>query len=313
MRNSIFVLLVTVLIFIFVIPQPTFASISFTIETDKQSYIEDEEISIKITITGLTSCTTCYLQAAFTAVGQTKYFGQTQKNTGEWYKYISSPDPSFVQSTFFSLQPTNGDWTGTVKTKIDKDDPDYKGEGQYNLKLLRYTGNSSSSSGDSNIITITITGDPLTPTATPTPLPSPTPTKTPTPTATPKPTSTPKPQATEKPNTPTPTKSGSTNVLGSSTTIKVSPSSATTQFRLTSNTKTLQKDILDGISTTKSATPTSEKVEVSKVQVLSETTEKPSNKNTFAILSIIGGGLSLIACGILLYRKYKKNEEFNVI
>lgn len=141
--------------------------------------------------------------------------------------------------------------------------------------------------------------------------PIPTPTRTPTPTKTPTPTATPKPQATEKPNTPTPTKSVSTNVLGSATAPKVSPSPALTEFRLTSN-KNSKKDILDGASTTKSASPTSENVEVTKTQVLSETTEKPKN-NTFALVSIIGGGVALLACGILLYRKYKSSEGFNPI
>lgn len=162
-----------------------------------------------------------------------------------------------------------------------------------------------------NIPTKGLTNNTSTPAPSATPTSTPTPTRTPTPTKTPTPTLTPKPQATEKPNTPTPTKASSTSVLGSTTAPKVSPSATITQFRLTSN-KNSKKDILDGVSTTKSASPTSKKVEVTKTQVLAETSQKPKN-NTLALFSIIGGGASLIACGILLFRKYKSSDGFNPI
>lgn len=205
MRKIILVFLGILLLAVFRFPPNIFAAIEFTISNPVNS---NGEISVDVSLTGLTSqsCLNgkCYLQGVFQKSSGENYFGFTQNNSGDWYKYDSSPSVDFILSTFYVFEPVNGTWAGNVKIKNDNESTSYTGPGDYSLKLKRYSGKTTSSSGDSNILTINLT-DP-----TPTPPPSPTPTLTPSPspTATPTPTktSTPTPTATPTPTkTPTPT------------------------------------------------------------------------------------------------------------
>ena len=170
-------------------------AISFTLSNPQVS----DQITIDITISGATNTncpnSRCYLQGMLTAVDQNKYFGFTQNNSGDWYEYISEPEPEYIQSSFFSLQLTDGNWSGQLKIKNNPQDPDYQGPGNYLLKVKRYTGNSSSGSFAANDLNVTLTQASPSPSPTPTPTPSPTSTPTsapnPTPTPTLRPTSSP--------------------------------------------------------------------------------------------------------------------------
>lgn len=185
-------------------PSPTFAAISFTLSNPQY---QDNELTVDVSLSGLTStsCSNsiCYLQGAFTAQDKTKYFGSTQSTSGQWYPYISSPDPSYIQSDFFSFQPLEGNWSGTIKIKFDPQDAAYKGSGTYTLKVWRYTGKSSSPAGNA-VISVNLASAAPTPTFIPTSTqtPSTIPTKTPTSKPTPiksGPTATAKPVATTTP------------------------------------------------------------------------------------------------------------------
>ncbi len=180
------------------------ATIDFTISNP---VIVGDEIEIDVSLTGLTSSscsdTGCYLQGAL-RLDDGSYFGSTLNTVGSWVDYISSVDASFIKTNFFNFVPTSGSWTGKVKVKNMPLDSNYKGPGTYQLKLKRYSGNSSSSAGDSNILMVALTA------STPAPAPTSTPTSAPTATSiatsTPRPTTTPtvKPIATKTP-TPKPT------------------------------------------------------------------------------------------------------------
>lgn len=169
-------------------PSLSFAAISFSISNPRY---DGDEVVIDISLSGLTSAscpnTNCYLQAAFTySTSNPRYFGFTKNVSGSWYEYVSSPDPSYIQSTFFSFQPVDGNWSGEVRVKPNVEDKDYKGSGAYTIKAWRYTGNSDSSSGASeNTVSIEITAATPTPSPTPTSTPSPTPTPTKVPSPTP--------------------------------------------------------------------------------------------------------------------------------
>ncbi|MCX6793990.1 MAG: hypothetical protein NTY06_02695 [Candidatus Gottesmanbacteria bacterium] len=93
-------------------------------------------------------------------------------------------------------------WSAKLKMRFKIDDPNYQGPGNYDLKVRRYTGKSSTFAQESNTLNIVLTA--TMPTATPTPLPTSTPTPTPEPTVTPTRTPTPTPTPTKTP-TPTPT------------------------------------------------------------------------------------------------------------
>ena len=139
---------------------PAFAAISFSISNPQQS---GNEVTIDVSLSGLTSSScpnvSCYLQAAFTSQVQTRYFGFTKNNSGQWYEYISSPSTTYIQSTFFAFQPTSGAWSGQVTLKINTESSYYDGPGTYNINAWRYTGNSTSGTAiTSDVLSINIQG-----------------------------------------------------------------------------------------------------------------------------------------------------------
>lgn len=167
--------------------RPAFAVIEFNISNPQNN---NNEVTIDVSITGLTSSSclngSCYLQAAFSSPSPIRYFGFTKNNKGEWYEYTGSPGSSNIQSTFFAFEPVGGIWSGQLTIKINSENPNYKGPGEYNLKAWRYSGKSDSYSGDSdNTLSINIEGPTIIPSPTPIPTPSPSPSPSPTPTRTP--------------------------------------------------------------------------------------------------------------------------------
>jgi len=207
---------------VFLFPKSIFATISLNISNIEKS---ESSYSLDASISGLSSSSNCYVQIAITAPSAPHYFGQTWSPKGEWFKYISSPAKEYITEYFVKLE---NDQIAKILFNTDPEDEDYKGPGEYLVKLNRYTGGSSSPAGDSNSLTLNIS-DPTptqelvivateTPTGTsttaPTSTPTPTPTKTPTPTPTITPTKTP---TTTKTITPTKLISSSSAVLGEST------------------------------------------------------------------------------------------------
>jgi hypothetical protein len=212
MRKFIFVLIFS---FLFLNPDQVFAVISFSIANPQ---ITENVITVDVSIAGLStsSCpeSNCYLQAAFTSPSKTRYFGFTQNNNKEWYKYDGSPEQDYIKSTFFTFHPQDGSWFGSLVVKVDEQDSDYDGPGTYNLKAWRYSGNSNSSSGDSdNVLPVNLTAS--LPSPTPSPQPSPSPSHSPSPSPTPK--STPKTTAKSPSPSPKPTDNQTKSVLGEKT------------------------------------------------------------------------------------------------
>jgi len=161
-----------------------FAAMSLDIKSGPEKINLDEEAEIEVAFISTQKKTTYYLQTAFTVSGKTEYFGYTQKNDGSWHKYNESFD-NFYQIT------TNeeGSWSGKLKGKPDIEDKDFKGSGNYLVKIGRYTSSGKSHDWSDNSWDIEIIGPPATVT----------PTKIPTVKPTVKPTHTPKPLPTEKP------------------------------------------------------------------------------------------------------------------
>jgi hypothetical protein len=203
--------LIFIIIFLF-----TFVSkVSAINLTISNPIVSNDEVAIKVDISGLTSSscplTKCYFQGMFTkTVSPAHYFGFTKNNygDGDWYKYFWSPSKEEIQSTYFYFVPENGNWSGLLNVKNDPSDPDYVGPGDYLLRIRRYTGNSDNgpTSEESNDLPIQLTY--VIPTSTPTDTPVSTPTSTPTPNPTTAPTKTPTPTPTKSP-TPKPTSTSS--------------------------------------------------------------------------------------------------------
>lgn len=286
-------------------------AVTFSISTEQTTISKDDEVAVLVKIADITSCTKCYLQAAFTAsLDNPKYLGQTQNNTGSWYIYGSNPTPDTIKSSFYSFEPTNSAWIGTIKTKIDTVDSDYKGAGNYYLKVARYTGNSSSGSwADDPPIQLIVVD--TTPSKIPTASPSPVPSHTPKPTATPKPSSTPKPTVTPKPSStpkPSPTSkpiSGSSQAQKKTIIIESSPTKILPTLSF-GPTATVSAEILGASTTSGQITNTpKQKKNIQKqsneVKVLGES----SNSALFIML----GGILLILCAILGCWKYIKRHQ----
>lgn len=147
------------------------------------------------------------------------YLGYTKNNNGDWRNDDEADKTQYYKVTMDS----NGQWSGAIEFKLDTQDSSFKGSGNYNFKLGRYTTTGTSptwciseSTPCNPVIIAVIAPTPtLTPTLTPTPEPTntPTPTKSPTPTPTIKPTSTPTATLTPLPSptkTPTPKPTSST-------------------------------------------------------------------------------------------------------
>lgn len=146
-----------------------------------------EVIGKEITLTAsLSASTNYYLQGALRSQSSSKYFCETKNTQNNWVDYVSSPDKEYIVSNFFLTDIKESTWSGELHLRYKVDDPHYSGPGLYDLKIRRYTGNSSSSAGESNTLTITL-NEPL-PTTIPTQTPN---TPTPTPSQAPQSTSEP--------------------------------------------------------------------------------------------------------------------------
>lgn len=215
-----FVFLLIFAVFL-LLPIQVFAAITFSISNPQTT---DNNVTIDISISGLSSAScpdnTCYLQAAFTSQTQTRYFGFTQNNNNDWYKYDGSPDKDNIKSTFFSFHPQDGNWSGSLTVKADAQDADYEGPGTYNLKAWRYSGNSNSSSGDSdNTQEVELTASLPSPSPTPQDNSSSPPTGASTKSPSPTPKSTPKTSTKSPSPSPKPSNIQTKNVLGEKTDI----------------------------------------------------------------------------------------------
>lgn len=136
--------------------------------------IEQNKLTLDATCSGATA--EYYLQGALRKVGTSQYFGATQNTAGDWVDYLTSPDKDYITTNFLVTNVVDATWSAQVKMQFSSDDPLYLGPGEYELKLRRFTGKSTSPAGESNALVVALS--PLKPT----PTPSPTPTKTPSPT-----------------------------------------------------------------------------------------------------------------------------------
>jgi hypothetical protein len=164
--------------------------------------INGQEISFDASLSDvtITNCpdNRCYLLGVLRSVSSSKYFGETLNTSNNWVDYISSPDTEYIKANFYTADIQMSSWSAKLKMRFKTDDSNYQGPGNYDLKLRRYTGKSSTSFAESNnTLTIALTActPTLTPTATPVPsstvTPTPMPSSTPTVTRTQTPTKTP--------------------------------------------------------------------------------------------------------------------------
>lgn len=165
-------------------------SSTMTIESDIKELTEDSILITQASISGLRKNTKYYFEGAFTKnLDNPRYFGYTKNSKDEWQKYLSSPKIEDLAGGFISATTdSEGSMGVTLTLRIDKEDQDFKGSGDYFVKVRRFTEGASGTWSD-NTLSVGIN---VIPTAVPTqikqmpsetPTPKPTVTKTPTPTA----------------------------------------------------------------------------------------------------------------------------------
>lgn len=154
------------LLWLIVPPGWIFAS-SFTITADDLDLSDADSVSLTASISGLRKMTKYYFEGAFTrSLDNPHYFSLTQKTQDEWYRYESSPQTSDLTSHFFSIvTDALGNTVFTLRIKPDYADPDFKGSGNYFLRLKRFTQGGSSDWSD-NSLAVILSHDLPTPTTT---------------------------------------------------------------------------------------------------------------------------------------------------
>ena len=178
-------------IFLFAFLPQTLAAMSLDMILSSNNINYDQEFDVDVILNGAPKNTIYYLQIALTQPENPAYFGFTQKNDGTWHKYGETFD------NFFKIAINEeGSWSGKMKGKPDSENKDFKGSGNYILKIGRFTSSGASHYWSTNNPTVYIQA----PSSTPTPSSNPTATSTPKFSNTPNPSSTSKPQ-----NSPTPT------------------------------------------------------------------------------------------------------------
>jgi hypothetical protein len=289
------------------VSSPSFA-VTITVQNVPTSITQEQEFEVDIELTGAQTNSTNYLRGAFAHENSsTSYFGWTysyrkESSSSEWYE--GNP----LDAKKFSAIDINaeGKWSGKLKVKPNLQDSAFKGKGNYNFKVGRYT-ESGNGPDWSNTMSVFIHAPDPTPTPTVTHTPTPTPTKVPTSTPTLTPTRTPTPT-----KVPTPTKSPTPKPTSTKTV--ASPTSKSKPLALDANGDVLaasesesllqleseEKDIM-GVDLLPTPTPT--QAPTAPTKVLSESTSPQ-----FVILVALGI-VFLGACGILTYRNYFKNKN----
>jgi len=167
-RKFLFFLIIASAIFLFS-PRVVLAKRTVTINSYKDTLIDEEQFDVSVDIDGFTDGKTIYFKGAFVASSSTNYFGYTLKN-GTWIKNSKTAIEQF--------EAIIGNWNQSLAVKPDLSDTGFTGTGDYNFKVgfYYYTSTDNLSLVNwSNTVTITINQS----------LPTPTPTSSPTPATSP--------------------------------------------------------------------------------------------------------------------------------
>lgn len=149
------------------------AAMSLSFNDSPTSVNEDDQFEVIVSLISAPKDTIYYLRGALFEAGKTSYFGYTYNHLNEWHN-----SPSEATKFFEITTSPEGSWSGKLKAKADLDSSYFKGEGEYQFKIGRYTSSGNFGSWSENIEVINIL---YTPPPSPSPSPSPNPSPTPTP------------------------------------------------------------------------------------------------------------------------------------
>ena len=131
-----------------VYPTPIFSAVAPTFSNLPSSINSTNIIEVDVKYKGnpkYYANKTYYLRGVFYQ-SSGKYCSFTQNNNGDWINTGTDPTKLYQFQT-----NQEGSWSGKIKVKVDTDSNNFKGSGNYNFKVGRYTsgGSVSWSSGES--------------------------------------------------------------------------------------------------------------------------------------------------------------------
>ena len=154
---------------------------------------ENDPFTINASLINAPTDTTYYLRAAFFKINTTSYFGYTYNHLNQWWN-SSGEATNFLEIT----TSPEGSWSGQLRAKADLDSSHFKGAGDYQFKLGRYTSSGNFGSWSDSIATTIDYTPPPSPEPSPEPEPEATPESDPEPSPEPSPSPSPTPKTTTK-------------------------------------------------------------------------------------------------------------------
>lgn len=267
------------------------ASITHIESPSSTTFTPQDEISFKIKLSINTSNDAIYyLRGVFYKKDTNNYCGYTWNNNA----FFSGPySTNEGWKKFLKVTIQDNKWEGEVRAKIDGGDSGCKDSGEYGFKLQRFTesGSANFDEQEEKMLTFTI------------PTPTPTPSPTPTPTPSPKPTKTPTPIKSGP--TPTPTKKADPTPTKSSTTLIPTKNSPSPTSQVSSKNKSAAQSTITPVSQVLGANETI----VETPTPINIQKENAGRSPVGKFVTIFGGILLTSSCGILMYKKYRKEKE----
>jgi len=124
-----FVSLVTVFISYFFLSVPAVLAV-FTFTADPATVTPDQEIQVTVNLTLQNQNNTIYyLEGALKPEGGSNYFSQTW-NDSAWTAYTASSNYTSLKQI---TTDDSGNWTGTLRVKVDTESSYFTGNGNYIL------------------------------------------------------------------------------------------------------------------------------------------------------------------------------------
>ncbi|MFC1627174.1 hypothetical protein ACFL18_01290 [Patescibacteria group bacterium] len=157
---------------------------SLTFDSLPTSVNEDDEFVVNVSLIDAPDNRVYYLRAALFEAGKTNYFGYTYNHLGQWHN-VPSEATKFLEIT----TNNEGSFSGQLRAKADLDSSYFKGEGEYQFKVGRYTTSGNFGSWSDNIGALQIN---YSPPPSPEPSPEPAPESSPTPVSVASPVASPK-------------------------------------------------------------------------------------------------------------------------
>lgn len=138
--------------------RPALAALQLTFSSLPDSVDADNQFAADVSLVDAPQLKKYYLRAALFEAGKTSYFGYTFNHLGNWNNQPSD----FVNYLEINTND-QGSWSGQLKAKADLGSTYFKGGGEYQFKIGRYTEGGSlswSDNEDSLVINYAATANP---------------------------------------------------------------------------------------------------------------------------------------------------------